>query len=93
MVPLPEVDDSDLVVSYTPGSEEGMHEALVNAFLVADVDVFDRPTQLADWIDPDAVTGLEWAADRSLYLCTRVWGRPVVVTADEVRVYSESTTF
>lgn len=89
MAPLPELNESDLslVVRYSLGSDEAMVDAIVNAFLAAGVDVYDRPTQLVDWVNADVFENLQWASDRPLYLCTRIWGHGVVMTAEEVRVY------
>lgn len=92
MNPLPGLNDGDLdlVVSYSVGSGEEINEAVVNAFLAANIDVFDKSTQLADWINPGVIESIQWSADRPLYLCTRIWDHQVVVTAEEVRIYTSS---
>lgn len=78
------------LVSYSPSSGEEMSEAVVNAFLAANIDVFGKPTLLIDWINPDVFNALEWSSDRPLYLSTRIWDHQVVVTADEIRIYTRS---
>lgn len=89
MSPLPSLneDDLSLFVRYSRESDEGMAEAVVNAFLAAEVNVYDRPTQLVDWINADVFENLDWRSDRPLYLCTRIWDHGVVITPEEVRIY------
>lgn len=86
-LPLFNEGDLSLVVRYSLESDEGMAEAVVNAFLAADVDVYDRPTRLVDWLDADVFEILEWTSGRPLYLCTRIWDHGVVMTPEEVRIY------
>lgn len=81
----------DLLVAYSFDDEEEITQAIVNAFLAADVDVFEEPTQLVDWVNADVFEDLEWSDDRLLYLCTRIWDYQVVVTPKEVRIYVPPT--
>jgi hypothetical protein len=94
MSPLPRLNEGelDLVVAYSPDSQEEMIEAVVNAFLAADVDVFEKPTALKDWVDPEILSTPQWSSRRSLYLCLRVWDHRVVITPDEVRIYTPPVT-
>jgi hypothetical protein len=92
MSPLPLLNEGelDLLVSYSLSSGEEMSEAVINAFLAANVDVFDEPTQLVDWIDADVFAALHWTADRPVYLSTRIWDHQVVITAEQVRIYAST---
>jgi len=83
-------DDLRLLVAYSLSSEEEMVEAIVNAFHAANIDVSERPTQLIDWVDADVFDVLEWSSDRPLYLSTRIWDHQVVITAKQVRIYTQS---
>lgn len=87
-VPLLNESDLGLVVRYSLDSEESMTEAVVNAFRAAGVDVYERDTQLVDWVDAEVFESIEWSSDRPLYLSTRIWDHRVVVTPEEVRIYT-----
>ena len=88
MVSVPVVDeDVELLVAYTRDAGEDMCNAIVNAFLAGDVDVYETDTQLESWIDTDALEDLDWSTERTILLYTHIWGHPVVLTPDEVRVY------
>lgn len=89
-LPLLNEGDLHLLVSYSLSSEEEMSEAVVNAFHAANIDVFEKPTQLVDWINADVFNVLQWSSDRPLYLSTRIWDHQVVITAEEVRIYTQS---
>ena len=89
MVPVPVVDeDLDLLVAYACDNGEEMSSAIVNAFLASDIDVYGKGTQLESWIDTDALAGLDWSAASTTSLYTHIWGHPVVLTPDEVRIYA-----
>jgi len=92
MVILPLLDEEELplVVAYSRSSDENMDEAVVNAFLAANIDVFDRPTTLVDWVNTDVFEDLQWSSSPRLYLCTRIWGYQVVITSEEIRIYASS---
>lgn len=81
-------DDLRLLVAYSLSSEEEMIEAIVNAFHAANIDTFEKPTQLIHWINCDVFDVLQWTSDRPLYLSTRIWDHQVVITAEEVRIYT-----
>lgn len=89
-VPLLNEDDLCLLVAYSYSGGEELSEAIVDAFLAANIDVYEKPTQLVDWINADVLTDLQWSSDRPLYLSTRIWGHQVVLTAEEVRIYTRS---
>jgi hypothetical protein len=88
---LPPLNEGDLhlVVRYSLDSEESMSVAIVDAFLAAGVDVYEKPTQLVDWVNADVLDNLQWSSDRLIYFCTRIWDHLVVLTPEEVRIYSE----
>ncbi|QLH75865.1 hypothetical protein HZS55_00470 [Halosimplex rubrum] len=90
MQPLPLLNENklDLMVSYSLSSGEEMSVAVVNAFHAANVDVFEKPTQLNDWVNADMFKSVQWTSDRPLYLSTRIWGYRVVITSEEVRIYT-----
>jgi hypothetical protein len=75
MTPLPRLNERDLslIIRYPLDSDEEMVEAVVEAFLAAGVEVYNKPTQLVDWINTDVFEQLQWASDRPLYLSTRIW--------------------
>lgn len=92
MAPLPLFNEGDLslVVRYSLESGEEMSEAVVGAFQAAGVDVYDRPTQLVDWIEADIFEQVSWTSDQPIYVSTRIWDRQVVMTPEEVRIYEEA---
>jgi hypothetical protein len=92
MVPLPHLNEEELnlLVSYSLSSGEEMSEAVVNAFLAANIHVFEKPTQLVDWVDPAVFDAIQWTSDRPLYLSTRIWDHQVVITAEQVRIYTSA---
>ena len=81
-------EELSLIVRQPIDSDEEMGEAVVDAFLAAGVDVYERPTTLAEWIDPDVFETLQWSSGRPLYLCTQIWDHQVVMTPEEVRIYT-----
>jgi len=89
-LPLLNEGDLHLLVAYSLSSGEEMSEAIVNAFHAANIDVFEKPTRLVDWINGDVFDDLQWSSDRPLYLSTRIWDHQVVITAEEVRIYTRS---
>jgi hypothetical protein len=78
---------SDLLVSYSPSNEEEMTEAVVNAFQSANIDVFEKPTRLIDWVNADAFEILDWTG-HPVALSTRIWNYWVLITAEEIRIYT-----
>ena len=81
-------EELSLIVRQSIDSDEEMGEAVVDAFLAAGVDVYERPTTLAEWIDPDVFETLQWSSSRPLYLGTLIWDHEVVITPDQVAIYT-----
>lgn len=89
--PLMNTGEFPVLVTYSIDRDETMTEAIVNAFEAARIDVFDRSTQLADWINVEAIESLQWTSKHPPNLCTWVWKHPVVITPDEIEIYTQST--
>jgi hypothetical protein len=87
-LPLLNEKQLDLVVCYSLSSGEEMSVAIVNAFHAANIDVFEKSTRLDDWVNTDVFESIHWTSDRPLYLSTRIWGYRVVITPEEVRIYT-----
>lgn len=88
--PPPGQPRSDLLITYSRAPDEPMSEAVLQAFLALDVDVFERDRTFQDWLDTDLVDGFDWQAARPLTITTRLWGYPVVLTGDGVRIYADA---
>lgn len=90
MRPLPLLNEGELslLVSYSISSREEMSEAVVDAFLAANIDVFEKPTTLADWVNISVFEAIQWTSDRPVYLSTCIWNHLVVITAEQVRIYT-----
>jgi len=95
MSPLPLLNEGELnlLVSYSLSRGEEMSEAVVDAFLAANIDVFEKPTTLADWVNVDVFEAIQWTSDRPVYLSTRIWDHQVVITADHVRIYTSTDLY
>lgn len=93
MSPLPELNEDELglVVAYARGRGEEMDQAIVKAFLAANIAVMEKPTTLVDWINPEVLDEIQWSTGRPIYLCTRIWDHRVVITAEEIRIYTPPT--
>lgn len=81
-------DHLSLQVAHTSDPDCRRSEAIVRAFHKSDVDVTEKETTLYDWIRTDLLDGFDWAESPE-FLCVRIWGRPVIVTANQVRIYTE----
>jgi hypothetical protein len=90
MPSLPLLDESqlNLLVSYSISSEQEVTEAVIDAFLAGNIDVYEKPTTLVDWVNVDVLENIRWTADGPVYLSTRIWDHQVVITAEEVRIYA-----
>lgn len=77
----------NLLVSYSISSSEQKSEAVVNAFAAADIDVFEKPTTLSDWLNIDVLEDTRWGSGDP-YLGTEVWDHPVLITTEEIRIYT-----
>ncbi|WP_436907439.1 hypothetical protein [Halosimplex marinum] len=87
-LPLLNEKQLDLLVCYSLSSGEEMSVAIVNAFHAANIDVFEKSTRLDDWVNTDVFESIHWTSDHPLYLSTRIWGYRVVITPEEVRIYT-----
>jgi PAS domain S-box-containing protein len=81
---------TDLLITYTRGADEPMSEAILQAFLALDVDIFAMDRTLQNCIDTDLLDRVDWHSARPLTITTRLWGYSVELTADYVRIYSDS---
>lgn len=81
--------DSERLVTYTIGSEESVPAAIAEAFRAIDHDLEEKDTVVVDWVHGDAIDRLCRTSGRHLHVSTLVWGHPVVITPEEVRVYAE----
>lgn len=86
-VPQLQKRDMHLLTTYALSDTEEMCEAIVCAFQSADINVFEKPTELADWIDADAFDALQWSSKRPHLLSTRIWDHHVVLTGEAVCIY------
>lgn len=81
----------DLLVSYDIEDGALHSEAVVDAFLAADVAVYEKSSSLEDWIDTDVIDTSIWTSTRGpFYISAQIWGHRVVLTADRVRIYVTS---
>jgi len=78
-----------LLVTYSRAGDQPMSEAIIEAFLALDIDIFKMDTTLQDWIDPDLLDGFDWHSERPFTITARLWGYQVELTADEVRIYTD----
>lgn len=85
-----EQTDTDLLVTYSRDADELMSEAILQAFFALDIDIFAMDRTLQDWIDADLLDGVDWHSARPLTITTRLWGYSVELTADDVRIYTDS---
>lgn len=91
MSSLPRLNEEelDLLVSYSISRGEEMSEAVIEAFLAGKIDVFEKPTTLVDWVNVEVFEDIQWTSDRPVYLSTRIWNHRVVMTAEEIRIYTD----
>jgi hypothetical protein len=89
MVPTPTLneDQLDLVITHSVECDERIYGEIITAFHSADIDVSERPTQLFDWINSDVLEDIRWDSVSSVYLSKRIWGKRVIITAEEIRIY------
>lgn len=79
------------VLTYVLDGDEEVSEGIVNAFLAADLDVYDRPTRLDDWVDVDALVDLRSSRQGPVYVSAPVWHHRVHLGPSAVRIYREPT--
>lgn len=83
-------EELELLSTYSIDAVEEPDEAVVNAFISAGFDVFDRTTRLADWDDADLLPDLDLSSENLLHVGLRCWDHFVILTSDEVRIYAPS---
>lgn len=81
---------SNLLVTYSRDEDEAMSEAILQAFFAVDIDPFGMDRTLEDVIDTDLLDGFDWHASRPVSIATRIWGYFVELTAEDVRIYTDS---
>lgn len=91
MVSLVNEGELSLLVAYSVDRGEAVHEAIVNAFLAANIDVSEKGTTLEAWIDTDSISGFDWHPETPLFITALIWGHLVVISSERVRVYSDSS--
>jgi hypothetical protein len=84
--------DLDLLVSCKIGPEDEITEVIVRAFEAAQIKVFDKPTVLDDWVDTDVFVDLNWDRDYPIYLSIIIWDHRVIITSEQIRIYSDRDT-
>lgn len=77
----------ETAVVYSLGTDESTTDAVLAAFEHSDVDIGEHETTLYEQIDDIGLNGLFGGDVRELRLTTRLWGRPVVITPEQVVVY------
>lgn len=87
----PGQSDADLLVSYSRDANEPMSRAILHTFLAINVDVFEKDKALDDQVNTDALNAFDWGTDRPRRFTTRLWGRTVEASSDEVRIYDDSS--
>lgn len=79
---------ANLLVSYKRDTDESITMAVLCAFYACNIDVFDQDSTLEDWISTDALEGFAWNSDCPHVITTRLWGYPVVISTNEVRIFN-----
>jgi hypothetical protein len=82
-------DDLELLVSCELGPDEEITEGIINCFEAAQIDVFAKSTVLDDWIEADVFEELTWNPAYPKYFSAIIWGHRVVISTDQIRLYSE----
>lgn len=81
---------TDLLVTYSRVADESVSEAIIQAFLALNIDIFEMDSTLQDWIDADLLDEFAWHSPTPPTITTCLWGYTVTLTADTVRIYSDS---
>jgi hypothetical protein len=82
-------DDHSLLIAYSVDSHTPRTEAIVEAFLAVNIDVYQKDTTIHDWIEATALDAFSWSTNQSLQISTRIWDHTVVITSDQIRIYTE----
>lgn len=89
LLPLNE-ENHETKASHSIDSGEELSDGIIYAFLSANVQVFDKPTLLNNWVDPVILEAIQRSPDSPHYLHTVIWDHQVVITSEEVRIYTTS---
>jgi hypothetical protein len=89
---MSEPAEESLLVTYSVEGSEPISEAIVDAFLAAQIDVFEREERLQEQISTDALEGFDWGSNRSLQVHCELWGHRVVVTPDAIAIYERRSS-
>jgi hypothetical protein len=79
------------LVTVERGGGAPLEDALLTALQRAGFELAQREPPLREFVNVDALGQLEWH-NSDLEIRTSVWGHPVRITADRVRVYPPGAT-
>lgn len=89
MSTLPQLNTGrEKLASYSVDSEEEISEALVEAFLAANINAFNQASTLSDWVDVDALEAFREGTDCQFRISTQIWYHTVVITPEEITIYT-----
>ena len=86
-LPSLELRGNELLVRYSMDGEESVVQGIASAFASLDVDPQSQKTVIHDAVDTEALRRLQESSDRHIRVSIRLWGRPVVVTPEDVSIY------
>lgn len=86
-VPALQVDDAQLEVQYSIGSDESVIDGLLEAFSNTELAVTETETLLYEWVNTDALEALYEDQHRHVRLSMVLWNYPVVLTPEEIRIF------
>lgn len=87
MVPTSRDGQSSPLVTASFDEGDVVSEVVLDAFLAAHVDVFEKDRTLHDRIDGDVLDGIDRESSRSTFLTFPIWGHRVVVRPGLVAIY------
>jgi transcription antitermination factor NusA-like protein len=80
--------DDNRVVTYSISPNEGVTEALLNAFYTANVDIDGGDEMLMDQIEADGLNRLIEESTQNVRVTTQLWDHTVVIRPEEVTIYN-----
>lgn len=83
---LPHIEARTELISH-PVGDDGILEALTDAFSAIDVDVYEQDTTIDDWTTSFALENIDWDSDEACRVSTVIWEHPTVVTSNEIRIF------
>lgn len=89
---MAESAEKSLLVTYSVEDPDRITDEIVDAFLAAQIDVFDRDERLQEQIATDALESFDWESNQSLQIHCELWDHRVVVTPDAVAVYENESS-